>query len=220
MTSDQSTITTGFVGGGSIPWTSPELIHPGKFGLEDCRRTKESNCYALGMVIYEVLSGQRPFTELTPPIAIVCAILDDERPRRPLGKKGGLFTDDIWETLELCWKYQPRNRISASAVLLRLEGHPPLLGPPVNVDGDAETGRDDQSDTNSSVFFFPSYPWLIFNYPRAIAETTIVLFNDEPPLPQTFDDGLPSPQTANPKGGWLERTWGMFEATTRKIRGL
>ena len=137
---------------------SPELIYPTKFGLETRRQTKESDCFALGMVIHEVLSGQRPFTEIKHASEIMYAILDGMRPRRPRGKKGGLFTDDIWETLELCWKEQPRDRISASAVLLRLEGHPPLLRPSPNVDGDAETDSDDQSDTGSGVFF-PSYPW-------------------------------------------------------------
>ena len=36
---------------------SPELLHPEKFGMlesEDNRPTRQSDCYALGMVIYEV----------------------------------------------------------------------------------------------------------------------------------------------------------------------
>jgi serine/threonine protein kinase len=40
--------------GGTVRWTSPELIVPEQFGLENSRRTKSSDCYALGMVIYEV----------------------------------------------------------------------------------------------------------------------------------------------------------------------
>ena len=47
--------------GGTPQWMSPELLDPGKFGLKDGCPTKESDCYALGMVIYEVLSGQAPF---------------------------------------------------------------------------------------------------------------------------------------------------------------
>jgi len=36
----------------------PELINPEQFGLEDNRPTKSSDCYALGMVIYEAISGK------------------------------------------------------------------------------------------------------------------------------------------------------------------
>ena len=40
--------------GGTIRWTSPELLYPDMFGIIDDRPTKESDCYALGMTVYEV----------------------------------------------------------------------------------------------------------------------------------------------------------------------
>ena len=46
-----------FTGGGTRRWTSPELLDPERFGIsesEDNRPTRQSDCYALGMVIYEV----------------------------------------------------------------------------------------------------------------------------------------------------------------------
>ena len=43
-----------FTDGGTARWMSPELHHPEKFGITDYRPTKQSDCYALGMVIYEV----------------------------------------------------------------------------------------------------------------------------------------------------------------------
>lgn len=33
---------------------SPELLDPERFGKSDDRPTKQSDCYALGMVVYEV----------------------------------------------------------------------------------------------------------------------------------------------------------------------
>ena len=33
---------------------SPELLYPDKFGATDSRPTTQSDCYALGMVVYEV----------------------------------------------------------------------------------------------------------------------------------------------------------------------
>jgi hypothetical protein len=106
--------------------------------LQEYHPTKESDQYALGMVIYEVLSGQVPFAPYEYSTAVL-KIAEGERPERPQGEEGRLFTDDIWDTLGLCWKHQPHDRISASAVLLRLEGH----------GGDAGTGGDDWSESDS-----------------------------------------------------------------------
>jgi len=46
-----------FTGGGTRRWMSPELLDPERFGMpesENNRPTRQSDCYALGMVIYEV----------------------------------------------------------------------------------------------------------------------------------------------------------------------
>ena len=49
-----------FIGGGTPRWMSPdrpELLDPERFGMpesEGNRPTRQSDCYALGMVIYEV----------------------------------------------------------------------------------------------------------------------------------------------------------------------
>jgi len=43
-----------FTPGGTTRWMSPELLDPDQYGLPDSRPTKQSDCYALGMVVYEV----------------------------------------------------------------------------------------------------------------------------------------------------------------------
>jgi len=46
-----------FTSGGTYRWMSPELLYPERFGIpqsEGDRPTRQSDCYALGMVIYEV----------------------------------------------------------------------------------------------------------------------------------------------------------------------
>ena len=98
---------------------SPELLNPEDFNTEG-RPTKESDCYALGMVIYEVLSGRAPFAPANAAPVIV-KVLKGERPKRPEGKEGALLTDDLWEILGLCWRQQPGERTSAKAVLRCLE---------------------------------------------------------------------------------------------------
>ena len=147
MAPDQSTFMASCVEGGTIQWMSPELLDPDSFGLKKSRPTKESDCYALGMVIYEVLSGQTPFAPLVTPL-VIRKVLQGERPGRPKGEGGKRFADGIWEVLERCWKDQPKERISAKAVLLYLEGTPP----PPSSDADliAESDTDEQSDATSS----------------------------------------------------------------------
>ena len=51
-----------FTGGGTRRWMSPELLYPERFGMpesENNRPTRQSDCYALGMVIYEVGVSRR-----------------------------------------------------------------------------------------------------------------------------------------------------------------
>ena len=121
---DQPTHTPSPVTGGTLRWMSPELLNPEPFGLEESHPTKESDCYALGMVVYEVLSGWRPFTSSNDH-KIPSMVLNGQRPERPEGNGGKLFTDAIWKMLRLCWKHQPSDRPSAETVLLCLEGTPP-----------------------------------------------------------------------------------------------
>ena len=115
--------------GGTYRWMSPELLDPEKFNLKDGRPTKHSDCYALGMVVYEVLSGKVPFFGYTHPIVIV-KVLAGEHPRRPQGTGGVWFTDHVWTVLERCWTPQPGNRPNIEDVLQCLEQ---VSGPRSNI---------------------------------------------------------------------------------------
>ena len=143
--SDEPTITSTVVGATMAYWMSPELLFPDKFGLKETHPTKASDCYGLGMLVYEVLSGQTPFSQ-HPFFTVVMRILDGERPERPQGTQGVRFTDSIWAMLELCWKQQPCDRISAKDALLGLEGNPCPLRSSSRASGDGETNTDDRSD--------------------------------------------------------------------------
>ena len=106
--------------GGTFRWMSPELFYPENFGLKDSRRTKHSDCYALGMVIWEVLSGQVPFPRCDV-YAVVAKVSRGERPTRPQGAGGTWFTDGIWSMLKHCWTPRPGDRPQTGDVLLCLE---------------------------------------------------------------------------------------------------
>ena len=92
---------------------SPELLHPDHFGFAKGKATKASDCYALGMVTLEVLTGQRPFPNDSEWI-VMQRVLNCEHPERP---EGPWFADDLWEMLELCWATEPKSRPGIEAML-------------------------------------------------------------------------------------------------------
>jgi serine/threonine protein kinase len=98
---------------------SPELLDPDQFGFKDSRPTKESDSYALGMVILEVLSGQAPFKRFKD-VIVMRMLMEGKRPERPNGPEGAWFTDDLWRMLNLCWEPQRAKRPSIEAVLVFL----------------------------------------------------------------------------------------------------
>ena len=129
---------------------SPELLDPEQFGLTKSHPTTQSDCYALGMVIYEVLSGRTPFST-DRPFIIPIKILRGERPERPQGEAGKLFTDSIWDVVERCWKPESSERITAKGVLRGLGGEPYSLKSPFNLNESVmeADANDWQSDTDS-----------------------------------------------------------------------
>ena len=56
LISDDSLMS--FTVGGTCRWMSPELLDPELFGVQGDRPTRQSDYYALGMVIYEVRAHQ------------------------------------------------------------------------------------------------------------------------------------------------------------------
>jgi len=113
---------------------SPELLDP---EVQDHRRTVFSDYYALGMVIYEVLSERTPFYQFyqCSNVVISWKILKGIRPERPEGAEGGWFTDDVWKVLGRCWVPQPGDRPNVEDILLCLEkvsrSWTPALVPPM-----------------------------------------------------------------------------------------
>jgi serine/threonine protein kinase len=131
--------------GGTARWMSPELIAPQRFGLKSSRPTKSSDCYALGMVVYETISGNLPFHEDTD-LTVFVKVLEGERPSRGAG-----FRSDLWRMLERCWKPQPSDRPTIEDVLHCLEMFSHLSElPSPEADEGMGTDGDDWNSTNSS----------------------------------------------------------------------
>ena len=125
---------------------SPERIAPQRFGSKDGRPTIPSDCYALGMVIYETISGNLPFHE-DADLMVFMKVVEGERPPR-----GDKFTRTLWWTVERCWAPKPNDRPSIEDVLQCLEmasDSPGPSSPTTDEEADEDDG-DSSSATGSS----------------------------------------------------------------------
>lgn len=121
-------------------------FHDTYFYDQDIFSWKKADHYFLGVVIYDILRGRRPF----PKDDIGGAanyILKGGRPSRPQGNVGKLFVDGIWKVLDLCWDIRRAvtmgDRRSAKDILQHLEQIPSPLRLSHGVDLDMETDPGD-----------------------------------------------------------------------------
>jgi len=120
--SDHTNFTTSnsVPAGGTTRWMSPELLAPGLFNPNHGRSTIESDCYAMGMVIYEVLTGRVPFPLVSNHV-VSGIVIQGDRPQRPGEPTGAWFTDGLWNMLGLCWATEPQRRPGIGGVRECLE---------------------------------------------------------------------------------------------------
>ena len=148
--------------GGTARWMSPELIDPQRFGVKKNRRTKSSDCYALGMVVYETISGRLPFYQHAD-LTVVMKVLEGERPTRGAG-----FAGSLWHMLTLCWAPQPGNRPTIEDAFQCLEEVGTLSKPPSpGVDEDTESDGDNENTSDGSPRMFFSSFHTLCNVPRS-----------------------------------------------------
>ena len=159
--------------GGTLRWMSPELLDPTHLGSEG-RPTRESDCYALGMVIYEVsglyssrlslihpskvLTGLRPFHHMRA-FSPVIAVLRGQRPERPLDAESLGFSDTLWGLVQLCWRESSSDRPSAVQLFDYFYAASPAWVPPL-VYPVRTTGAssDTKSDSSSSSWVSQTNP--------------------------------------------------------------
>jgi hypothetical protein len=132
---------TADLSGGAICWTNPEVLDTTRFGLGGPPR-RESDCYALGMAVYEVNHFSRPgafslthlqvLSDLSPLIhlrslTVLCAIITGTGPGVPPKASSLGFTDTLWGCYSRVGACQPwRDLLPGSC--LTIVTRPPRLG--------------------------------------------------------------------------------------------
>ena len=81
---------------------APELLLPDKFQLKKGVPSLEADTYALGMTVYQVLTGKWPFFPRRE-AEVVYAVVSGERPAKPENAEEIGITDVLWNLLTACW---------------------------------------------------------------------------------------------------------------------
>ena len=126
---------------------APELLCPIEFGKTSVRPTQPADIYALGVMIYEVLTGFQPFYEQKYGIfELTYHVVHGARPFKPEDAEQLGFGDGIWELVEECWSQESTRRPTiehALAHLTRVAASSVIVGPtPEKVSESTEDSRE------------------------------------------------------------------------------
>ena len=193
IVSDPNILVTSssYTQGGTIRFMSPELIDPESFGFKSSRHTKSSDCYALGMVVYEAISGRPPFHERSNH-AVHVPVMKGQHPTRGAG-----FPEHLWRKLESCWAFQPDDRPNVEDVLQCLETASDFPEPPSGLDEEMVVDSDDQGSRDVSPAIRPEISGIVTSErgPSASPGLNYVIESVSTPQPSTTpssDAGLDS----------------------------
>ncbi|CAG8758304.1 2247_t:CDS:1 [Cetraspora pellucida] len=92
---------------GKIPYIAPEvlskLLEDKLGGMKEY--TQASDIYSFGMIVWEVISGCRPFSDRRNNEHLILDILSGLRPKIPINTP-----QDLVELMEICWHSDPKIR--------------------------------------------------------------------------------------------------------------
>jgi len=101
---------------GTIAFMAPELLLPDKFQLKKGVPSPEADIYALGMTVYQVLTGKWPFFPRRE-AEVVHAVVSGERPPKPGNAEEIGITQLLWNLLTACWCEERTGRPPITEVL-------------------------------------------------------------------------------------------------------
>ena len=96
--------------GGTFGYMAPELF------AASAKPSKEADMYAFGMVVYEVVTGARPFGQRRA-VELLLPTIVGTRPSRPENPMAVGFGQGTWELAEKCWDRDRGRRPTAREAL-------------------------------------------------------------------------------------------------------
>ena len=154
----QGAATTNTNGGTAI-FMAPELMYPSMFNKLSARPTQPTDIYALGMTIYEVLTGFYPFHEQKwTEHELAHNVVTGVRPTKPADAERIGFTDGIWELVQECWDGESTKRPKIDQVLTllaRVAAYSEVVDP--TPDKPRERAESVESDFSSKLIIYPSH---------------------------------------------------------------
>ena len=132
---------------------APELLYPQMFGLNDARVSKQTDIYAFGIVVYEVLTGCPPFGAGGRRQAeIILRVIEGQRPSEP-EKAGDIgFGGGTWELTQQCWNQDRDKRPTVEKIrkhFHRVAGTSKVTPPGPTISG-RESGHTSTSEPDTS----------------------------------------------------------------------
>ncbi|KAL5522769.1 hypothetical protein ACEPAG_8787 [Sanghuangporus baumii] len=99
---------------GSARWMAPEL-----FNVEiDTHHTKETDMWAFGMTVYEILTQAVPYSNIRNDVQVIFAITEGKLPLPPSSwKESPPFFDFAWNICEACWISPAEKRTTIKEVV-------------------------------------------------------------------------------------------------------
>ncbi|KAF9781212.1 hypothetical protein BJ322DRAFT_1111927 [Thelephora terrestris] len=79
------------LGGGTSPYTAPEILYPQEFGLRDSKLSKEGDIFAFGMT----MGKRHP--------EMLFAVTEGKRPEKPKNAEAIGFENGMWKLVDECW---------------------------------------------------------------------------------------------------------------------
>ncbi|KAF9643286.1 kinase-like protein [Thelephora ganbajun] len=107
--------------GGTICWSTPELLDAFSGKSKGQTPTIKSDVYALSMVIIELYTGNIPFPDRQD-LSVILMVARGKRPPKLVSAKALGLTPAVWELAKRCWHKKPAKRPDTLEILAHLEG--------------------------------------------------------------------------------------------------
>ncbi|KAJ7572893.1 kinase-like domain-containing protein [Mycena floridula] len=96
---------------GSVRWMAPEILSLSTHGAELNQTPRD--IYAFACTVLEIYTGKHPFPEYRVDFKVGQEVSESRRPSRP----PDVFSDELWDLVEKCWRQDPAHRPSATDVV-------------------------------------------------------------------------------------------------------